>query len=134
MLSGQRRLQQFNKKLSNSRIICEHTFGRLKGRFPGLQYFGLHVNIRNMLTAIETLLILHNICIHLQDRPEDIESFKALQGFEDQEISGIVHQEQEEYIDPSQSVVNIPFHDTDEWNKLEGRRKRDLLLDEILPM
>ena len=87
-----------------------------------------------MLTAIETLLILHNICIHLQDRPEDIESFKALQGFEDQEISGIVHQEQEEYIDPSQSVVNIPFHDTDEWNKLEGRRKRDLLLDEILPM
>ena len=39
-----------------------------------------------MVIAIETLLILHNICIHLQDRPEDIESFRILQGFEDEDI------------------------------------------------
>ncbi|KAL1943466.1 hypothetical protein VTO73DRAFT_4541 [Trametes versicolor] len=75
--ADRKHMQQFNKRLSSVRIISEHAYGRLKGRFPGLKALGTHHDINDCYKAIVALLVLHNICLDLNDQPEDIFDFDA---------------------------------------------------------
>ena len=52
----------FNKKLSSSRVLIEHTFGRLKGLFRRLKYLNI-VKIKYARYIILSSCILHNIAI-----------------------------------------------------------------------
>jgi hypothetical protein len=56
----------FNYRLSASRIVIEHAFGLLKGRFRRLRKFD---NISKQLCTemIMVACILHNICIDAND-------------------------------------------------------------------
>ena len=127
----QKRMRQFNKRLSSVRIISEHAYGRLKGRFRGLRGLGPHYNIRDCYRAIEALLILHNICIDLGDRPELIPWFNPKDDDEDED--------EEEELDPDEAPLpplgeaNIPLHETDQWLKEQGYAKRLALLDYLFP-
>ncbi|KAG8690006.1 hypothetical protein FRC09_012173 [Ceratobasidium sp. 395] len=65
--------KKWNQALSTHRVVVEHAFGQLKGRFPSLRLMpGWDLN--RMYKAIEAMLIVHNICIDLRDRAEDIEA------------------------------------------------------------
>ena len=118
------------------RIVSEHAFGRLKGCFPSLKDMGHHDNIQDLYKANEALLILHNICIDWGDAPEHIWKFNPDDPPRDDE-------EMPEEIDgddaePINCVVvgqtAIPSHETEQWLKEEGYRKRLAVLDELSPM
>lgn len=68
-LSPQQR--QFNFKHSSTRIVREHAFGLLKGRFRRLRYFE-NKNISFIVKCVIAACVLHNICINFDDL-EDIE-------------------------------------------------------------
>lgn len=56
----------FNFKHSSSRIVVEHTFGLLKGRFRRLHYLD-NLNINTAVQIIMVSCILHNICQMYKD-------------------------------------------------------------------
>jgi hypothetical protein len=66
--------KQWNQALSHIRIIVEHSFGRLKGRFRALQNFPGR-DIDGMLKYIEALLVIHNILHDYGDRGDDPDIF-----------------------------------------------------------
>lgn len=71
------RRRLFNYKLSHIRISIEHAFGMLKGRFPALRCMpGYDLNA--VCSAIETLMVIHNILIELHDDPEDIDGYNGV--------------------------------------------------------
>ncbi len=130
-------MRDFNACLSSIRIVSEHAFGRLKGRFPSLKDFGPHESILELYMAIEALLILHNLCIDWNDNPEYIWRYNPADPPRDDE-------ELPQDIDPDDSnVANInvvieggtpiPTHETDEWLKEEGYRMRRAALDRMFP-
>ncbi|XP_033746979.1 putative nuclease HARBI1 [Pecten maximus] len=53
---------KFNKSLSSKRQVIERAFGLLKGRFRRLKYINKR-SIVNMCTVIQSVCILHNMCI-----------------------------------------------------------------------
>ncbi|KAF8578402.1 hypothetical protein K439DRAFT_1300408, partial [Ramaria rubella] len=65
----------FNKCLSHIRIWVEHAFGLLKGRFPALKAMGSANNIQEVYKAVEALMVVHNLCIDMDNHPEDILDF-----------------------------------------------------------
>lgn len=119
-------MKQFNYVLSSQRITVEHAFGQLKGRFQSLRFLGAHRDIKEMYEAIETLIILHNMCIFHQDRPEDImdiiigspDLIRDNEGFDGIHIIG----------DP-----NLPAHETEAWLQRKGFKMRLDILNKVFP-
>lgn len=111
------RMRQFNKRLSSVRIISEHAYGRLKGRFPGLKALGTHHDINDCYKAIGALLVLHNMCLDLGDRPEDIFDFDPRDT-----PAGEPEMEEEEQPDPDEVALDQgnPEYETDRWLKEQG--------------
>jgi hypothetical protein len=64
--------RQWNKAHSAMRIVVEHTFGRLKVRFPYLNGIS-GWDMDAMLQSIESLFVVYNILITLNDFPEDLD-------------------------------------------------------------
>lgn len=118
----------------------EHAFGDLKGRFPSLKCLGGVDDLPNLFRAIEALLILHNICIELNDNAREIEDFRTddlypapPDGFiptEDQDIE----QQGERYawVGLANATRNNRG-ETDESMKREGRNLRLRILNERFP-
>jgi hypothetical protein len=87
-----------------------------------------------MYKVIEALLILHNMCIELKDKPEDI------WGFFDTDDDDDDDDDDKEVEDPDHdNVANemlevIPDRETDGWLKKQGRRKRMIILNDLFPL
>lgn len=56
-----RKHRQFNYHLSKARIVVEHAFGRLKGRWRYLMK-RLDHHLGNVPNVVTTCVVLHNIC------------------------------------------------------------------------
>lgn len=63
--------QEFNYNHSATRIIIEHAFGLLKGRFRRLRQFE-NTNISLVIQCITTACILHNICMISNDNFDEV--------------------------------------------------------------
>lgn len=61
----------FNYKHSATRIVVEHAYGKLKGRFRRLQHFD-NTDLTVINYCVATACILHNICIDQNDLGEDL--------------------------------------------------------------
>lgn len=64
-LTAQQR--RFNYIISSGRVVVEHAFGLLKGRFRRLLHFTEHRQIGFVANLIVCACILHNICIDQND-------------------------------------------------------------------
>ena len=69
----QRRVK-FNRSHAAARIIIEHTFGLLKGRFPTLKLLSGR-DVPRMYRVIQALLVLHNIFLMIGDNAREIPDF-----------------------------------------------------------
>ena len=56
----------FNKKLRSARVVSEHAYGMLKGRWR-LLYKKVDCNKKNIKCVIMCAIALHNICIQMND-------------------------------------------------------------------
>ena len=56
----------FNKKLRGARVVTEHAYGMLKGRWRIL-YKKTECRMRNVKYIITACILLHNLCIELSD-------------------------------------------------------------------
>jgi hypothetical protein len=65
---------KYNKYHSSARIIVEHTFGLLKGRFPSLKLLPGR-DIPRMYKVIRALMVLHNIFLMIGDNAREIPGF-----------------------------------------------------------
>lgn len=125
----QRRMREFNRRLSSVRIASEHAYGKLKGRFPSLKEMGPHRDMDETYNAIEALLILHNISIEWSDNPERIWDFDPTDpGVED---DGDEREDGDFCREELDGEAVVPAHESDAWLKVQGRRKRQLLFDEL---
>jgi hypothetical protein len=137
------RMRAFNLVLSRARVASEHVFGLLKGHFLSLKAMGEHKDIQHMYKAIEAMLVLHNICIDWSDHPETIWEYDGTDiwpgwdGIED-EMDEDEEEEEEEDMNPGIEIVagnlNIPECETAQYLKDEGRRKRQIIFDELFPV
>ena len=56
----------FNKQLRGARVVTEHAYGMLKGRWRIL-YKKTECRMRNVKYIIMACILLHNLCIELSD-------------------------------------------------------------------
>lgn len=70
--------KRWNYDLAHLRVRIEHSYGRLKGRFPLLRCM-TGENLEVMWRTIEACLIMHNILSELGDDPATIEGFNGLE-------------------------------------------------------
>ena len=128
----------FNKRLSHVRIWVEHAFGMLKGRFPGLKELGGTQDMNGLYNAVEALMVVHNLCIGLNDHPEDIWDYDPTDntmelgerdGEQEDGDSGI-----QKYGQPILQRVQLPGRETDAWLKAHGITKRLELLNRLCPI
>jgi hypothetical protein len=121
--------------LSSQRIIVEHTFGLLKGRFPCLRDLPPEQDIRDTYRVVEALFALHNMCIDLGDVPELIPLFDSSDPDHDDteddradvDISGyggVVGDDEPE----------LPAWESDEWLREAGRHRRLAILNDLFPL
>jgi len=134
-------MREFNVLLSSVHIASEHAYGLLKGRFLSLKGMGEHKDIQTIYKAIEAMLVLHNICIDWDDHPDTIWQYNSTdiwEGWdgmedrvddEDDEDEGM-----EVGIDDIEGEANIPTRETPQYLKDEGRRKRQIIFDELFPI
>ncbi|KAL2085749.1 hypothetical protein ACEWY4_019069 [Coilia grayii] len=73
------RQRRFNQRLHSARVVIEHAFGLLKGKFRRLNYFYM-ARVEDISRAVTACCILHNICIEPADRlnAEDAAVFDAV--------------------------------------------------------
>ena len=112
----------------------EHAFGLLKGRFPSLKEMGVAQDFQEIYKVVEALMVVHNICIDLDDHPEQISDFDPTdpQGEDEEEdadtnvltIYGAAVCER----------VPVPGRETDAWLKTQGHHKRLHILNELCPL
>ncbi|CAE6513099.1 unnamed protein product, partial [Rhizoctonia solani] len=57
----------FNQRISRARVLVERTFGQLKSRFPSLVMMGDIGNQATLYSAIDAMIVLHNVCYDLHD-------------------------------------------------------------------
>lgn len=95
--------KKFNTLHSSHRMVIEHGFGVLKGRWRRLYHFQ-NVNINFITKATISAVVLHNICIDSNDLSEPHEYFhmkkRPLMFFDPQDLSSRTP------IDRRQSVFN----------------------------
>lgn len=110
------------------RIEVEHAFGLLKGRFRALKEMGPHLNIQDLYKAIEALMILHNMCIDHGDQPDYFWTTMG-EGFTEE-----VDFDNDTDVDVGEQFSSqIPPHETDEWLKIMGKRKRMIIFNDLVP-
>lgn len=63
--------KNYNHKLSQTRVVIEHAFAYLKGRFRRLKFLET-VRLDLIALLIVSACILHNVCILEDDMPDDI--------------------------------------------------------------
>jgi hypothetical protein len=133
--SHQEQMRKFNQRLSGVCISVEHAFGVFKGRFLSLRVMGAHDDMQEIYRVMEALIILHNICIELEDRPEDIIDFVLQLDSDDYPPENFDADEdiQVDNIEDIAGQPQIPGHETDLWLKKQGYQKRLALLDELIP-
>ena len=56
----------FNRRLCSARVVSEHAYGMLKGRWRIL-YKKTECHLDNIQIVIMTCILLHNICVHRND-------------------------------------------------------------------
>ncbi|KAG8914687.1 hypothetical protein FRC01_003964, partial [Tulasnella sp. 417] len=121
--------------LSSQRIEVEHAFGDLKGRFQALKCMGGTDNLPLMFRAIESLLILHNICIEYGDKVADLPDFCVddlyPEGASDDDEDG-ENEEALAWVGLANSTRNMPG-ESDEALKRRGKALRLTILDLIAP-
>jgi hypothetical protein len=138
------RMREFNILLSSIRIASEHAYGLLKGRFLSLKGMGEHKDIQTIYKAIEAMLVLHNICIDWNDHPKNIWQFDSTDiwlGWDGVDNEGEEEEEEEEEAEGNADIgievidgdANIPEYETAQYLKEEGRRKRQIIFDELFP-
>jgi hypothetical protein len=134
-------MREFNVLLSSVRIASEHAYGLLKGRFLSLKGMGEHKDIQTIYKAIEAMLVLHNICIDWDDHPDTIWQYNSTDiwegwdGMEDRVDDEDDEDEGTEVgIDDIEGEANIPARETPQYLKDEGRRKRQIIFDELFPI
>ncbi|XP_055904676.1 uncharacterized protein LOC129940385 [Eupeodes corollae] len=81
----------FNYVHSATRIVVEHAFGLLKGRFRRLLKFTEQRDIRSVTNLVVSACILHNLCIAMGDTYND---------------EGISQEEETDTIDAAESTSN----------------------------
>lgn len=131
----QRCRRQFNRRISSIQIYVEHAFGILKGRFPALEDLGTTENIQDVYQTVQALFVLHNVCIDLQDWPEEAPLFPAFEPEPDDDKDGDLLGDLGEYGGPAvDAQVEVPGWETDEWLKEEGLRRHEVILDDLFPV
>ncbi|KAL2095350.1 hypothetical protein ACEWY4_010069 [Coilia grayii] len=80
-LTAQQR--RFNQRLHSVRVVIEHAFGLLKGKFRRLNYLYM-ARVEDISRAVMACCILHNICIEPADQlnAEDAAVFDAVKHVE----------------------------------------------------
>jgi DDE superfamily endonuclease len=63
---GDQQKENYNHKLSATRVRIENAFGILKGRFNQLRYLKFF-NVKKISAFVKACCVLHNICIDLKD-------------------------------------------------------------------
>ncbi|EPS93145.1 hypothetical protein FOMPIDRAFT_1092583, partial [Fomitopsis schrenkii] len=79
--------KKFNKRLSQLRIAVEHTFGRLKGRFPALRAMSGR-RLSGIYCAIEALMVVHNILERRRDNPWRLPDYRGNEDPDRDEVRG----------------------------------------------
>ncbi|KIK91742.1 hypothetical protein PAXRUDRAFT_796329, partial [Paxillus rubicundulus Ve08.2h10] len=127
---------KFNNHLSSIHITVKHTFGLLKGCFPILKDLPLEIDIQNTYHLVHALMVMHNICIDVEDHPEDIPEIvfgddptfpEDTEGDEDADISNYGAQ----VVD---GPIDIPAWESDEWLRREGEKRPEQILNDIYPL
>ncbi|KAF7362660.1 DDE Tnp4 domain-containing protein [Mycena venus] len=119
------RMRAFNHRLSSVRIVIEHAFGLLKGRFPSLRGMGAHNSVQDMYRVIEALIILHNIAIDFKDKPDERWCMDENPDDQEDENDADDHPLVQDVLGPAQ----VPAYETAEWLKERGRMKRLAILN-----
>lgn len=95
---------------------------------------GPHDNINDVYDMVEALMILHNICIEWNDKPEYIWKYDP----QDEYPPDTEEEEARDDADNITQVVvgetEVPMHETDAWLKAKGLQKRREVLDELFPV
>jgi hypothetical protein len=120
------RMRAFNRRLSAVRIAIEHTFGLFKGRFPSLRGMGPHKSVQDIYRVIEALMILHNIAIDFKDKPDERWCIDEDPEDQDHDNDG-----DDVVVQDIQGPAQVPAHETAEWLKEQGRRKRLAILNQL---
>ncbi|KAG8740986.1 hypothetical protein FRC10_003492 [Ceratobasidium sp. 414] len=124
------RKRTFNRRISKARVIIECTFGRLKARFPSLHRLGAVEDMKDLYRSIEAMLILHNMCYDLHDRPDGfVDSFTQLRIENGETVYDYVAQESSSSDDDDEGGL---VEEEDVLN--EGRRLRNRYLDTLCPV
>lgn len=97
--------KRWNFDLSHLRVRIEHSYGRLKGRFPLLRYM-TGTNLEVMWRTIESCLIMHNILTELGDDPTTIEGYNGLEDEDDEEVDEDMRNTLNQEERMRQSIVN----------------------------
>ncbi|KZT60620.1 hypothetical protein CALCODRAFT_429004 [Calocera cornea HHB12733] len=124
------RRKAFNRHLAGQRIIIEHAFGDLKGRFRSLCDLGTMDNMEELYKVIEAMLVLHNICIILGDRPEEIEDFEQVMDAGHDEESELQSARWEQGLD-GESMTSSQLHETDLYLRTKGRHVQLRVLNKL---
>ena len=135
-------MQELNVLLFSVCIASEHAYGLLKGCFLSLKGMGEHKDIQVIYKAIEAMLVIHNICINWNDHPETIwqydftDIWAGWDGVEDRvdEDEDEEDEQTEIGIEVIERKVNIPEHETAQYLKNEGRRKWQIVFNELFPI
>lgn len=124
-----RRRYAFNRKLSSIRIYIEHTFGLFKSRFQSLRKFGRHEDIQQAYRVIQALMVVHNLCIDLEDHPMEMDDVGHIEeeegGWEDQLGYGGSGLDE---------AVQLPEGETEDALREEGWNKREEILNKLFPL
>ncbi|KAJ3981565.1 hypothetical protein F5890DRAFT_1534734 [Lentinula detonsa] len=125
-------MKDFNFKLSKQRITVEHAFGCLKLRFRSLQMMGAHENVQDAWRAIDSLMIVHNMCLYYDDQPAQLDDYS-----EDIHDDGIGDWDGDILPEMTQNNVggpaDIPHSERAASLRVEGYRLRNELMDIVCP-
>ncbi|KAJ7742544.1 hypothetical protein B0H16DRAFT_1323264, partial [Mycena metata] len=92
---------------------------------PCLRGMGQHQSVQEVYRVIEALLVLHNMSIDFKDKPED--TWVLTKDPEDVNDENDGDREGMDVVGAAQ----VPAHETDDWLKEQGRRKRLRVFNEL---
>ncbi|KAK2464095.1 hypothetical protein APHAL10511_003882 [Amanita phalloides] len=101
----------------------------LKGRFSALKALSPATHIQNTYKDVAALMVIHNICIDLGDKPEGIWDY-APADYEQQVEGGLADYGGDVGDDEE---VNVPAGGTDAALRKDGLALREQLLNELYP-